>query len=57
MGPTPKYRRNLHAVSAHFRRAGAMRDRRASELERVVLEEIAEERECDATDADPELTD
>ena len=41
-GPTPRYDRNLVAVAAHFRRAGAHRDVRISMLEQVAEEEIAE---------------
>lgn len=42
MGPNPRYGRNLHAVNAHFRRAGAFRDSRMSQLERVAELEIEE---------------
>lgn len=42
MGPRPKYGRNLHAVNAHFRRAGAFRDSRIAETERLVEEEKQE---------------
>lgn len=42
LNPKSKHNRNLHAVNAHFRRGGAIRDSRIAELERVALLECEE---------------
>lgn len=50
-GPAPKYGRNLHAVNAHFRRAGAFRDKRLEELEEQAMVEAFDAMDAAAQEA------